>query len=198
MPDGRSPEAEGRSTDLSLPDIELVPGETVEGALALRSGLNDDFERQKSFLFLTSDRLIRWSGSRHRSRTWMVDADGVRSIQIQQRARGPFRLWAVLGLTTLGVFFGLLSLSTSAFLPMALTAMALAFWSFKISSDAWNTDHALLLTTEFKEMRCNVAPQSLDDLPSFMRQLRAQMREPRAFSGAWPTPEAVPTATSAD
>ena len=90
--------------------IRLLPGEQMDAAVELESGLTDELKPSHATLLLTNRRMIRYAAGGHRIDTISVALEDVPAVVVKRGERN--RPWVFVGLVFIGGGFllGLLSL----------------------------------------------------------------------------------------
>ena len=90
--------------------IRLLPGEQMDAAVELESGLTDELEPSHATLLLTNRRMIRYAAGGHRTDTNGVARRDAEPVEVNRGGRN--RQWVFVGLVFIGGGFllGLLSL----------------------------------------------------------------------------------------
>ena len=90
--------------------INLLPGEELDVAVELETGLTDELEPGHEELLLTTRRLIRYSTGGHYVDTLSIVLEDVHSVRVKRGVRN--RQWVFVGLVLIrgGFLLGMLSL----------------------------------------------------------------------------------------
>lgn len=152
--------------------INLLPGEELDAAVELESGMTEELEPSHATLLLTSRRLIRYSTGRHYVDTISVALDDVDSVEVKRRERN--RQWVFVGLVFIGGGFllGMLSLFWLAtmisplLMAVSLTLIGIVF----LLTYVGGIRGEVIITAGVTRLRCRMKPKALDDMVIFLER----------------------------
>jgi hypothetical protein len=152
--------------------INLLPGEELDAAVELESGMTEELEPSHSTLLLTSRRLIRYSTGGHYVDTIIVALDDVDSVEVKRRERN--RQWVFVGLVFIGGGFlrGMLSLFWLAtmisplLMAVSLTLIGIVF----LLTYVGEIRGEVVITAGATRLKCRMKPKALDDMVIFLER----------------------------
>lgn len=152
--------------------INLLPGEELDAAVELETGLTDELEPSHEELLLTTRRLIRYSTGGHYVDTLSIVLEDVHSVEVKRRERN--RQWVFVGLVFIGGGFllGMLSLFLLAtlisplFMAVSLSLIGLVFLLTYIGGIRGE----VIVTAGSTRLKCRMKPKAFDDMVIFLER----------------------------
>ena len=152
--------------------INLLPGEELDAAVELETGLTDELEPGHEELLLTTRRLIRYSTGGHYVDTLSIVLEDVHSVEVKRRERN--RQWVFVGLVFIGGGFllGMLSLFLLAtlisplFMAVSLSLIGLVFLLTYIGGIRGE----VIVTAGSTRLKCRMKPKALDNMVIFLER----------------------------
>jgi hypothetical protein len=152
--------------------INLLPGEELDAAVELETGLTDELEPSHATLLLTTRRLIRYSTGGHYVDTLSIVLEDVHSVEVKRRERN--RQWVFVGLVFIGGGFllGMLSLFLLAtlisplFMAVSLSLIGLVFLLTYIGGIRGE----VIVTAGSTRLKCRMKPKALDNMVIFLER----------------------------
>ena len=150
--------------------INLLPGEELDAAVELETGLTDELEPSHAQLLLTTRRLIRYSTGGRYVDTLSIVLEDVHSIEIKRRERE--RQWVFVGLVFIGGGFLLVMLSlfwvamliSPLLMAVSLSLIGLVFLLTNVGSIRGE----VIVTAGSARLKCRMKPKALDDMVIFL------------------------------
>jgi len=148
--------------------INLLPGEELDAAVELETGLTDELEPSHATLLLTTRRLIRYSTGGHYVDTLSIVLEDVHSVEVKRRQ------WVFVGLVFIGGGFllGMLSLFLLAtlisplFMAVSLSLIGLVFLLTYIGGIRGE----VIVTAGSTRLKCRMKPKALDNMVIFLER----------------------------
>ncbi|MCH8309321.1 MAG: hypothetical protein IIB17_02345 [Chloroflexi bacterium] len=152
--------------------INLLPGEELDAAVELESGLTEELESTRATLLLTNRRLIRYSSGKHYVDTISVALDDVHVVEVKRRERN--RQWVFVGLVFIGggALLGMLSLFWLATLispllmAVSLTLIGIVFLLTYIGGIRGE----VIVTAGSTRFKSRMKPRAIDDMVVFLER----------------------------
>ena len=152
--------------------INLLPGEELDAAVELETGLTDELEPSHEELLLTTRRLIRYSTGGHYVDTLSIVLEGVHSFEVTRRERD--RQWVFVGLVFIGggclldmlPLFWLATLISPLLMAVSLSLIGLVFLLTYVGSIRGE----VIVTAGSTRLKCRMKPKALDDMVIFLER----------------------------
>ena len=150
--------------------INLLPGEELDAAVELETGLTDELEPSHAQLLLTTRRLIRYSTGGRYVDILSIVLEDVHSIEIKRRERE--RKWVFVGLVFIGGGFllGMLSLFWVAMLisPLLMAVSLSLIGLVCLLTYVGSIRGEVIVTAGSTRLKCRTKPKALDDMVIFL------------------------------
>ena len=152
--------------------INLLPGEELDAAVELETGLTDELEPSHAQLLLTTRRLIRYSTGGRYVDILSIGLEDVHSIEIKRRERE--RQWVFVGLVFIGGGFLLVMLSlfwvamliSPLLMAVSLSLTELVFLLTYVGSIRGE----VIVTAGSTRLKRRMKPKALDDMVIFLER----------------------------
>ena len=152
--------------------INLLPGEELDAAVELESGLTEELEPSHATLLLTTRRPIRYSTGKHKVDTLSFALDDVNSVEVKRRERN--RQWVFVGLVFIGggLLLGLLSMFWLAtmisplLMAVSLSLIGIVF----LLTYVGGIRGEVIVTAGSASLKCRMKPKALDDMVVFLER----------------------------
>ena len=152
--------------------INLLPGEELDAAVELDTGVTDELEPSHEELLLTTRRLIRYSTGGHYVDTLSIVLEDVHSVEVKRRERD--RRWVFVGLVFIGGGFLLVMLSlfwlamliSPLLMAVSLSLIGLVFLLTYVGSIRGE----VIVTAGSTRLKCRMKPKALDDMVIFLQR----------------------------
>ena len=152
--------------------IRLLPGEGVDAAVELESGLTEVLEPAHSTLLLTNRRLIRYTAGGHRVDTLSVGLDDVHAVEVKRAERN--QQWIYVGLVFIGgglllALLAMLWLGTMVsplLMALSLSLIGIVF----LLTYAGGIRGQVVISAGAERIKCRMKTKALDDMVVFLER----------------------------
>ena len=152
--------------------INLLPGEELDAAVELETGLTDELEPSHEELLLTTRRLIRYSTGGHYVDTLSIVLEDVHFVEVKRRERN--RQWVFVGFVFIGggfllnmlSLFWLAMLISPLLMAVSLSLIGLVFLLTYVGSIRGE----VIVTAGSTRLKCRMKPKAFDDMVIFLER----------------------------
>ena len=143
--------------------INLLPGEELDAAVELETGLTDELEPSHEELLLTTRRLIRYSTGGHYVDTLSIVLEDVHSVEVKRRQCVFIGGGFLLDMLSL---FWLAMLISPLLMAVSLSLTGLVFLLTYVGSIRGE----VIVTAGSVRLKCRMKPKALDDMVIFLER----------------------------